>query len=1066
VKVALPAVRPSVRTHMRTFKLELIAALALAAAPLGRAQSTVTFNTTPTRIFGQPVLQTTALTAIAPNLVEGREFSSPEAVAVDTSANPPILYVADTGNNRVLAWKNINSFTNGSFADMVIGQPEFLTKPFLSTTAKGPGTSMTTGLSAPSALVVDKNGNLYVADAGNNRIVRYPAPFQQTTAILNIDLIIGQPNITSGSANQGQKTPTASTIALVSGGGALTSGLAFDSSGNLWVSDSGNNRVLSFPAASLAPNTVSPAATAVLGQVNFTTGTVAANTNQQTKSSLVFPAGLGFDSSNDLFVADELNRVLVFTNLLTAAPALRIMGVIPATQQNPNPPTISAGTLGALSASNQPTPPNSVFFVGNNPWVLDTGNNRVLQYQPFSQWPPEATSFSPVATAVFGQNDFVSNKANEGLAQPTAATLSSPTTAVFVGNDLYLTDSGNNRVLDFPLQSGSTFLSATRVLGQTDFKYNSENLIEGRELFLFAGTLSGNIALGGGAAVIDANSTPPHLYVSDPLNNRVLGFKDYRTVNAGATADLVIGEPDLFTGIVNYPTNSATQLNNQGLSFPEGLAVDGKGNLYVADTGNARVLRFPTPFNPAQNEPQANLVLGQVNFNTKVTDPSAQNMAAPYGLAFTSAGHLLVSDQALDRVLLFLKPSGGDFTNGQFAANVIGQPNFGAPSQAVLNQPHLITVDPDDRLYVADSVNSRIVLYSNVPTAGNNPQISFSITTGASATDSLRNPEGVYCDPATADIWVSDTYNQRILRYPRFDQLFNNPIANTTLAVNLPLALTLDPFSNPIVLEGTTNRVSFFSPAIDYTSAAGGVSGRFSGSAANYFSRFAPGMISAIFPFAGQQFGSQTATGNVIPLPTTLGDVQVVVNGKASPLFYVSPSQINFQVPYETPTGSQQQFNVVQASTGQILASGLFEVDPVAPGLFTSDGTGAGELAAINAADNTVNSPGNPAKAGTYITLFGTGIGAVPGAPADGMPPNGLIYSGGNVQVFMNTGQVPTNLVQFSGLAPNFVGVWQINAQIPSDAIGTVPVAVVLNGVSTNVDQFGNRRILTIQVKQ
>ncbi len=67
-------------------------------------------------------------------------------------------------------------------------------------------------------------------------------------------------------------------------------------------------------------------------------------------------------------------------------------------------------------------------------------------------------------------------------------------------------------------------------------------------------------------------------------------------MNADVTADLVIGQPDLFTALVNYPSNSPTQANAQGLWSPEGLAVDAKGNLYVADTCNARVLRFPAPF--------------------------------------------------------------------------------------------------------------------------------------------------------------------------------------------------------------------------------------------------------------------------------------------------------------------------------------------------------------------------------------------------------------------------------------------------------------------------------------
>ncbi len=155
---------------------------------------------------------------------------------------------------------------------------------------------------------------------------------------------------------------------------------------------------------------------------------------------------------------------------------------------------------------------------------------------------------------------------------------------------------------------------------------------------------------------------PPHLYIADPLNNRVLGYRDYRKVNAGAPADLVIGQPDLSTALVNYPSNSPTQANAQGLWSPEGLAVDANGNLYVADTCNARVVRFPAPFaQTAAGLPQANLVLGQTSLvGQPIKDVSAQTMSSTYGLAFTAAGDLVVSDPLANRVLYFRK-QGGDF---------------------------------------------------------------------------------------------------------------------------------------------------------------------------------------------------------------------------------------------------------------------------------------------------------------------------------------------------------------------------------------------------------------------
>ena len=146
--------------------------LTVCAATLPAVAQTV-FNTNPTRSFGHARL--TPVTSGNPNLVEGRELYQPLGVAVDTSASPPILYVADTFNNRVLAWKNASGFNNGAFADLVIGQQDKY-----STLVLGPGTTFSHGLNAPVAVAVDQNGNLYVADSGNNRILRYPRPFSQT----------------------------------------------------------------------------------------------------------------------------------------------------------------------------------------------------------------------------------------------------------------------------------------------------------------------------------------------------------------------------------------------------------------------------------------------------------------------------------------------------------------------------------------------------------------------------------------------------------------------------------------------------------------------------------------------------------------------------------------------------------------------------------------------------------------------------------------------------------------------------------------------------------------------
>jgi uncharacterized protein (TIGR03437 family) len=306
-----------------------------------------------------------------------------------------------------------------------------------------------------------------------------------------------------------------------------------------------------------------------------------------------------------------------------------------------------------------------------------------------------------------------------------------------------------------------------------------------------------------------------------------------------------------------------------------------------------------------------------------------------------------------------------------------------------------------------------------------------------------------------------------VLRYPKFSTVINNLAPNGVISpVFGPISVTVDPFSNPVVVEAALNRVSFYYPAIDFTTSAGGVPGRLSGNAANYFQRFAPRMLSSIFAFPNKRFGDQTVINSSIPVPATLGDVQVTVAGIPAPLLYVSPGQINFQVPGATPVSDGQEILVSRASTGQVLASSLFRIDSVSPGLFTTNATGAGQVSALNQ-DNSVNDSTHPAKAGSIIQLFGTGQGVIGGMPPDGQPAplNALITTPQLPDVFINGFQVPSSDVQFSGLAPGFVGLWQINAKVPANVPpGDVSIFIVMNGINSILDPNGIRHATTIRV--
>jgi uncharacterized protein (TIGR03437 family) len=392
------------------------------------------------------------------------------------------------------------------------------------------------------------------------------------------------------------------------------------------------------------------------------------------------------------------------------------------------------------------------------------------------------------------------------------------------------------------------------------------------------------------------------------------------------------------------------------------------------------------------------------------------------------------------------------------ASIVFAKGYFNSTTLTTLSGPHHIALDASDQLYVADTGNNRIAIIPPVPLAGDNPPVTFSIT-------GVSSPFGVAIDKSTGEIWATNSGGNQLLRYPKFQDVIDNPMPDADIGVAAPIAVALDPFGNPVVGEGI-NRVSFYFPAIDFTTSAGGVPGRLSGNAANYFGSFAPGMLASIFAFPNSQFGSQTATFGSLPVPDTLGDVQVLVAGQPSPVMYASGSQINFQVPAATPVGGLQEIQVVLESTGQVLASWLFNFYAVSPGLFTSDGSGSGQLVATNQ-DGTTNNGSNPAKAGSYVTLYGTGQGLVNGMPPDGHPAlsTGLLPSNPDLKVFINSDFVPQGDIEFSGLAPGFVGVWQINVKVPANVPpGDVPVFVDLEGINSVLDPNGIRRVTTIRV--
>jgi uncharacterized protein (TIGR03437 family) len=1064
--------------------------LTLLGATAGFPQ--VTLNSVPTRAIGQPILVPESGN---PNLVEGRELYSPQGIAVDNSVSPPIVYVADTGNNRVLAWKNAASFSNGAMADLVIGQTDFF-----STVAYGPGTKYSTGLNAPTGLAV-RNGDLYIVDSGNNRVLGYPKPFSQTSQYPVPRLYVGQASLNSRVLNQPNGQVSAQGIYTASSSQIFVANIAFDGTGNLWLTDPGNRRVLRFPAAAVAAAMANPsggggfAADIEIGQTDFVSALTPLDPNnansQQYKNQFAVPDGIAFDQNGNgnLYVSDGdlsgsalLGRVLVFSPPFTSTMnATRIMGVFPPSATAPPQSQIDRTVM---------INPQGIVMLPNNQGiaVVDTQSSRVLIFPPITLWdsntanPPQATSVIGQANGCLAYPAQACRARNNGGPSPSSSTLALPSAVAVAGTDLLIVDAGNNRVVGMPQQAGS-YVSANRVLGQDRFDTFSIDLIEGREFafvsqfIALSGSQSVQVACQDAALAIDSTGDTPHLYVADPCNNRVLGFNDARKLVPGAKADIVIGQPDMQTALCNYPSGDINVPTKSSLCDPVGLLVDSGGNLYVADSGNGRVLRFPTPF-AHQGLPAADRVVGQANFTSKITDPGAATMATPYGLALSGANGLLVSDVKFNRVLYFPMAS-GDLTSpqGETATKVFGQPDFDKTIQAgsddtSMNGPHHIATDSYGYFYVADTGNGRVLVFGDP----HDPNTATADAHAVLTISGLSAPRGIYVSPSNGEIWVTDTGNSRSLRYPNYQQFFVSGTYNAIIPgyYSAPLAVTEDQFGDLLVADAA-NRVEFYYPGLATVNAASSFA----------LQALAPGALASIYPL-GVTFGTDTANANQqpnpVPYPTLLADTEVLFNGQPAPLLLVSPGQINFMIPMSAPTSGSADVQVVRQSTGQILSDGPVAMNTVSPAVFlvgrqsTTCALGkCWQAAVINDADGTVNSPTNPAAAGSYISIYATGQGFVQGAPPDGdIPKAGLVATSVVPKVWVNacyvndsacTQETGVDTVSFSGLSPQFPGVWQINVRIPKNTGpgSQVPLFIVMSGYTSQAAPNGY--ITTIAVK-
>jgi uncharacterized protein (TIGR03437 family) len=177
----------------------------------------------------------------------------------------------------------------------------------------------------------------------------------------------------------------------------------------------------------------------------------------------------------------------------------------------------------------------------------------------------------------------------------------------------------------------------------------------------------------------------------------------------------------------------------------------------------------------------------------------------------------------------------------------------------------------------------------------------------------------------------------------------------------------------------------------------------------------------------GTNLAPSEEIASTLPFPDTLNGVQVLVNDTPAPIYYVSPTQLSVIVPYET-TYSIAQIQVKNAGVASNAVT-LF-VNKTVPGVFTQSEDGLG-LAAVLHSNNSLVTEASPAQIGETVSVYMTGLGAVVPAIADGAAgPSKPLSMTTNTITAVVGGQAAT--VTYSGLAPGFVGLYQVNVTIPT----------------------------------
>jgi sugar lactone lactonase YvrE len=871
------------------------------------------------------------VTTFAGSGVQGRadgtgttaSFNSPQGIAVDVSGN---VYVVDRGNHliRKITTAGIVTTFAGSGSDAF---------------SNGQGTAAS--FSSPISIAIDANGNLFVADQGNNAI-RKITPEGLVTTFAG--------SKTSGSVNG------AGTAATFNG----PAGLTFDAAGNLYVADQYNNEIRKITPAGLV--------TTFAGSI-----TSGKSDGLGTAASFNYPGGICADGYGNLYVTDNNNNLIrtispdgTVTTLAGNGVASLVNGTGSAASFN-SPAAVAVDNNGNLYVADRLNEvvrkvittgyhiatalPDGLSFDSGTGVISGTPNTsltKATQYKVYGYnnignstaafditikipaVPPTITSFTPLAAGVnntltiTGKNFTDATAVQIGGVNASFKVVSTTTIVAQVGagvtgSDIKITNAyGTNTIAGFSLiqppaiayTGPQTYKTGTAIvpLNVTSSGGNIPNAIYGKTITIAGGPNSLLNLYHVISVVADAAG---NVYAVLPTSNAILKITPAGVITTFAGSESA--------GFINGTGTAAL------FSSPKSLTIDADGNLYVLDLNNYAIRKI-TPLGVVstyctytngyidQNSFMASAAITIDKFgNLYVVDSFRQKISkitsagvittlagngtagakdgpvaeasfnSPQGIAVDDFGNIYVADQGNQKIR---KITADGLVVTLAGSGTAGNTN-GTGAAASFNSPSALTVDVSGNVYVADAYNNMIRKITSaglVTTLAGSGTAGYLDQIGTGAYFSL--PIGVFAD-ASGNLYIADSNNNSIRK-----------IASTGYAVSpvLPAGLTIDENG---AINGTPTEVS---PAKEYTIKAYNNGGAATTTVNIGVQVPAVAPVITSFTQASQNPGSGiTITGNnfVGATGVTIGGVAAVSYTVVSPttiIAYTSPDAVSGNV--------------------------------------------------------------------------------------------------------------------------------------------------------------------------